>query len=180
MENSSHLNEYLIDKIERAFAEVEYPGDDDLTDSSYGEEPEALVNDFRGKTDWKQLDVAFLNQAPEGWGSALSFFSDNALRFYLPAYLIADIRSDLDCHDPAVRLCSSLTPSGESRKIAKMWGGGTMGARARACFAMFSTEQLSAIVAYLWWKLDVKAGHDPTIEQALENYGLEHDTASED
>ena len=177
MKNSNHLNEHLIDKVERAFAEVEYPGDDDLTDSSYGEEPEALVNEFRGKTDWKQLDVAFLNQAPEGWGSALSFFSDNALRFYLPAYIIADIRGDLDSHDPVSRLCSSLTPQGERKKIAKMWGGGTMGERARACFAKFSSDQLSAVVAYLWWKLDARAGQDPTIEQALDNYWLEHDVA---
>ncbi len=82
----------LIQKIEQAFANVEYSGDDNLTDSTYGEEPAALIEDFRGKTDWRALDPAFLNQAPDGWGTALSFFSADALRFYLPAYLIADIR----------------------------------------------------------------------------------------
>ena len=61
----------LIDEIEQAFADTKYPGDNDLTGSSYGDEPIALVNDFRGNTDWKQLDHGFLNQAPEGWGTAL-------------------------------------------------------------------------------------------------------------
>ena len=74
MINSDQTNAQLIEQIEHAFADVVYPGDDDLTRSSYGEEPFALVNDFRGKTDWQQLDKAFLNQAPDGWGTALSFF----------------------------------------------------------------------------------------------------------
>ena len=112
-----------------------------------------MVNDFRCKTDRKQLDAAFLNQAPDGWGTAMSFFSSSALRFYLPVYLIADVRGELDSIDPASRLCSSLTPLGASQKIAKMWGGGTMGERAKADFAKFDAAQVSAIVAYLWWKL---------------------------
>ncbi len=162
----------LIDKIEQAFADVEYPGDDDLTDSTYGEEPAALVKDFSGKTNRQELDVAFLNQAPDGWGTALSFFSARALRFFLPVYLIADIRGELDRPDPVSRLCSSLTPLGETNKIARTWGGGTMGERARADFAKFNDAQASAVVAYLCWKLDAADGYDPTIEQALENYWL--------
>jgi len=165
----------LIARIEKAFAEVTYPGDDNLSDSTYGEEPAALKEDFRGKTDWRLLDAAFLDQAPGGWGSALSFFSGNALRFYLPAYLIADIRGELTRSDPSVRLCSSLTPLGEGRKIAKVWGGGTMGERARNNFADYDARQVSAIVAYLWWKLETDAVGNPTIEQAMEHYWLRRD-----
>lgn len=162
----------LIDQIEQAFAGVAYPGDDDLTSSTYGEEPAALVKEFRGKTNRRELDAGFLNQAPDGWGSALSFFSARALRFYLPAYLIADIRGELDGPSPVSRLCSSLTPLGETQRIAQMWGGGTMGERARADFATFDDAQVSAVVAYLRWKLAAGNGYDPTIEQALENYWL--------
>lgn len=162
----------LIAKIEHAFADVAYPGDNDLTDSTYGEEPEALVKEFRGKTDRTQLDAAFLNQAPDGWGTALSFFSANALRFYLPVYLIADIRDELECCEPAVRLCSALTPLGARQKIAKRWGGGTMGNRARKTFARFDDKQVAAVVDYLKWKLEAVDGYDPTIEQALEAYWL--------
>lgn len=165
----------LIDKIEQAFADVDYPGDDDLTGSTYGEEPAALVRDFRGKTNRQELDPAFLNQAPEGWGSALSFFSPRALRFYLPVYLIADIRGELSGPCPVSRLCSSLTPLGEAQRIAQMWGGGTMGERARRDFATFDDAQVSAVVAYLHWKLDAADGYEPTIEQALENYWLKRD-----
>ena len=71
---------FLVEKIEVAFADVLYPGDDCLTDS-FGEEAEALDVEFRGKTNWKELDPGFLNQAPDGWGSALSFFSAAALQF---------------------------------------------------------------------------------------------------
>lgn len=169
--------ESLIGKIGHAFAHVTHPGDADLTDSTYGEEPEALVEDFRGRSDWRVLDAEFLDQAPDGWGTALSFFSAKALRFYLPAYMIADIRGQLTTCDPAYRLCASLTPLGGQRKIARRWGGGTMGERARAEFAAYDAAQVSAIVAYLWWKLDSLGGHDEVIEQALENYWLERENA---
>ncbi len=162
----------LVSRIEQAFAEVIYPGDDNLTDSTYGEEPAALIEDFRGKMDWRDLDAEFLNQAPDGWGSALSFFSGAALRFYLPAYLIADIQGELETPDPMVRLCWHVTPAGERKKLAKVWGGGTMGEHARAEFGLFNEQQVSVIVAYLWWKLESLGGYDPTIEQALENYWL--------
>ncbi|MBN2493953.1 MAG: hypothetical protein JXR96_05115 [Deltaproteobacteria bacterium] len=163
----------LIDRIERAFADVAYPGDGELTDSTYGDEPAALVEVFRGKDDWRALESAFLDQAPGGWASALSFFSPGALRFYLPAYLIADLRGELMTSDPSVRLCSSVTPLGASEKIAEIWGGGTMGERAREAFALFDAAQVEVIVAYLWWKLEALGGRDPTIEQALESYWLE-------
>ncbi len=165
----------LIPKIELAFSDVTYPGDEDLTDSTYGEEPAALVEDFRGKVNWQDLTAEFLDQAPDGWGSALSFFSNNALRFYLPAYLIADIRGQLKTSDPAIRLCMFLTPQGEKQKVAKIWGGGTMGARAHAEFDSYDRQKVSIIVAYLWWKLESLGGHDLTIEQALENYWLTRD-----
>ncbi len=166
------FGEQLIALIEDAFAEVQYPGDDRLTDSTYGEEPAALAEDFRGRTDWRELDVAFLNQAPDGWGTALSFFSAAALRFYLPAYLIADIRGELECGGPESRLCTFLTPQAEGQKVAKVWGGGTMGEHSRADFADYNAKQVCAVVAYLWWKLDASGGLDPTIEQALEHYWL--------
>lgn len=164
----------LIQQIEQAFANVVYPGDDNLADSLYGEEPEALRIEFRGKTDWRTLDDDFLNQAPDGWGTALSFFSPTALKFYLPAYLIADIRGTLQCSDPAFRLCIFVTPQLENKKIAKVWGGGTLGEIARQEFDIYSSEQVAAIVAYLWWKLESDI-YNPVVEQGLENYWLERD-----
>ncbi len=161
----------LIDKIQYAFEDVSFPGAEHLT-HSFGEEADALINDFRDKTDWTVLKPEFLNQAPDGWGTALSFFSGEALRFYLPAYLIADIEGTLECADATSRLCAFVTPQLENRKIAKIFGGGTLGEHARADFELFDAKQVSVIVDYLWWKL--KCGsYQPTIEHALEYYWLE-------
>ena len=168
----------LTDKIALAFAGVAYPGDDDLTESTYGEEPAALVKEFSGKTDWRQLDAKFLDQAPDGWGSALSFFSRNALRFYLPAYLIADVRGDLKTADPASRLSSSLTPLGGMKKIAKVWGGGTMGSRAREEFGRYDAPQVAAIVAYLKWKLETDDCASLWVGQALDHYWLKREVGN--
>jgi hypothetical protein len=164
----------LIQQITLAFSAVPYPGDDHLTDSTYGEEPAALIKDFSGKTNWQNLSPEFLDQAPDGWGTALSFFSGPALQFYLPAYLIADIHGQLFTADPTSRLCMSLTPLGGMQKIAKFWGGGTLGDYARRDFAPYDAQQVQAIVDYLWWRLESdETGGDMFIEQALENYWLE-------
>lgn len=165
----------LIARIKHAFAHVTYPGDESLTDSTYGDEPAALIKEFCGKTNWQKLDAKFLDQAPDCWGSALSFFSSAALRFYLPAYMIADIRGELLISDPSIRLCSSLASTVENKKIAKVWGGGTMGERAREEFAHYDAQQVSAIVNYLWWKLESSDDYNPMIEQAMENYWLDRD-----
>lgn len=166
------MNE-LIHQIEDAFSNVPYPGDHNLTSaSSYGDEPPAVIRDFAGKTDWRILDASFLDQAPEGWSTATSFLSDAAFQFYLPAYLIADIKGQLDTASPVSRLCSSLTPQGDGQRIAKVWGGGTMGERARAEFDEYDEKQVAAIVAYLFWKLE-SDGSDLVIELALGNYWLD-------
>jgi hypothetical protein len=77
--------------IRNAFSGLEFPGDWCLRGSNKGEEPYLLEKEFAGKNDWRTLDPSFLDQAPGGYASALSFFSDEAFRFYLPAYLIADV-----------------------------------------------------------------------------------------
>jgi hypothetical protein len=160
----------LIEKVKMAFASVEYPGNRDITDSTYGEEPEALKREFIGKKDWQVLDSKFLDQAPEGWHSALSFFSDRAFHFYLPAYLIADIRGELTAVCPEFYLRYGITASNENNKIAEIWGGGTVETHARQRFNQFSTEQVAVIVDYLQWKLSIS--EDQEIIQALDNYWL--------
>ena len=104
----------------------------------------------------------------------MSFFSGAALRAYLPAYLIADIDGTLEIGDASTRLCAFVTPQVENRKLAAVYGGGTLGAHARAEFDAFTAAQVAAIVAYLFWKLDTE-GYNPTIEQALENYWLQRE-----
>lgn len=164
--------EVIIAKIEHAFATVPYPGDGNLAAKSYGDEPAELEEEFRGKRDWRALDGKFLDQAPRGWASALSFFSDEAFKFYLPAYLICDLRGELRALAPEFSLTVGLTQMGGSPKIAQAFGGGTMGDRARARFLNYDKPQVAAIVDYLWWKLSEAEGYEPTLEEALESYWL--------
>lgn len=157
----------LITKIETAFADEKYPGDDYLVESSYGDEATSLIDSFRGKTDWRRLPATFLDTAVDG--SALAFFSGAALRFYLAAYLRADVRGELSRASPEVRLTWSLTQQSEGQRLAEAWGGGTMLERAKRCFEQFNSQQAAAVTEYLEWKL-AQLGGDPCIEDALANY----------
>jgi hypothetical protein len=162
--------ELLKAQIETAFADVTYPGDHDLTSSTYGEEPEALKREFKGKRDWRELDAKFLDQAPDGWRTALSFFSHRAFVFYLPAYMLADLQNELLEVTVEFHLFYGLTSDTANEKIAKIWGGGTTGQAARRKYDQFNPPQVAAIVAYLRWKLEQQA--DENITQALEEYWL--------
>jgi hypothetical protein len=162
--------EPLKAQIEAAFADVAYPGDHDLTSSTYGEEPEALKREFKGKRDWRELDAKFLDQAPEGWRTALSFFSHRAFVFYLPAYMLADLQNGLLEVTVEFFLFYGLTSETANEKIAELWGGGTTGQAAQRKYDQFDAQQVAAIVAYLRWKLERQADED--ILQALEGYWL--------
>ena len=83
--------------------------------------------------------------------------------------MIADINEQLNFNNPAKRLCWAVTPQSENKKIAEVFGCGTIGERAKACFEKFSEEERRAIVSYLKWKL-VKDENDLIIAQALKHY----------
>lgn len=70
--------EELKEQIREAFGTVEYPGDWCLRGSHEGHEPFLVERDFKGKTDWRTVAPAFIDQAPDGLASALSFFSGRA------------------------------------------------------------------------------------------------------
>lgn len=162
-------NQDLIERIRAAFAEVPFPGDDDLAGVSHGDEPAAVRRDFAGKDNWQMLDARFLDQAPEGWATALAFFSPAAYRFYLPAYLIADIRGELSAVDPSFSLCWAFREPTSSRRIAAAWGGGTVREHAAERFSTFDSVQCKVILAYLRWKQSSDA-MDDLIERAIDNY----------
>jgi hypothetical protein len=164
--NTTLDKEELILKITKAFTENEFPGNDNLVAPSHGEEPDLIRNHFLGQNSWNKLSPEFID-----YDEALSFFSDKAFRFYIPAFMIADLNEQLEYNIPYVRLCSFLSPESENKKMAKIWGSGTMGERAKECFKHFSDEQVNTIIAYLHWKL-VQDKDNLIIEQALQNYWL--------
>lgn len=158
-------------RIRRAFANVEYPGDWCLRDSNEGEEPYRVEEAFKGKTDWTALDADFIDRAPDGFGTALSFFSDEAFHFYLPAYLIADIDGKLNRHDPAFHLTHGLDDKSRDEKInPRRYGERTWFDFARYKFAMFSPDEAGAIVEYLRFRRDTDDIARKGIDQALASY----------
>ena len=170
------MSDTVKQQIHDAFGDVKYPGDWCLRGSNEGDEPYLLENEFKGKTDWKTLDAKFIDQAPDGYGSALSFFSDEAFRFYLPAYLIADIDDLLEQSDPVFHLCHGLDGQSKSERVnPQRYGDRTWFDEATHRFSMFSPVQCAAIGAYLRLKRD--AGMDfeaESINQALATFWDSH------
>jgi hypothetical protein len=161
-------------KIEQAFASVEPPPPWCLVNSQEGTEPLLLAEEFHDKTDWRALDAAFIDQAPGGLGSALSFFSDEAFRYYLPAYLLADIAGKLERADPVFALTHGLHHASRHQKInPRRYGERTWSDHARHKFAMFNRQEKDAIASYLVYKTQGQTLADfekQRIQETLDNY----------
>ena len=114
----------LKDQIRAAFADVEYPGDQRLRGSDEGDEPFQVERDFQGKRDWRSLDAEFIDHSPDGLGSALSFFSHEAFRFYMPAYMLADIDGRLEKVNPVFQLTHGLDDNTRRERINSLRFGG--------------------------------------------------------
>ncbi len=157
--------------VRAAFAHVEYPGDQCLRGGDLGDEPYRVEREFKGKSDWRTLDAEFLNSAPAGLGSALSFFSHEAFHFYLPAYLIADLDGLLGTVDPVHHLCHGVDGLSRDEVInPNMYGEKTWFDYACERFALFDTSQAQAVVAYLLFKRDEDDLDREGIEEVLANY----------
>lgn len=161
----------LIAQIRRAFEDTPPPEPDDLRGSNEGEEPYLLEDEFSEVPPWTSLDAEFLDQAPGGFGTALHFFSRAALRYYLPAYMIADVRGALALAEPAFSLWSGFddekreTPVNPRRYGAWTW----FEARAERC-EVFTRDEADAIIAYLEFVAARERFSRAKIEQALHNY----------
>ena len=166
-----HGADAVIAQVTSAFVALEYPGDWCLRGSNEGEEPYLVEREFTGKSDWHALDPAWLDRAPGGFASALSFFSDEAFHFYLPAYLIADLRGQLGHSNPVYHLTHGLDESSRHQRInPRRYGERTWFDYARYRFAMFSKEEAAAIVAYLTLKRNADDLEGERIDEALRNY----------
>ena len=161
----------LKDLIRRAFASAKRPQNGSLHGSEEGEEPRLLEADFQDKQDWRSLDADFLDRAPDGYSSALSFFSDEALRYFLPAYLLADLDGELERVDVADRLSHPFTDEARAALVnPRRYGDLTRFAAAQQRFAGLTRDEVAALVAYLEHKAATDEFGGATIQQALANY----------
>jgi hypothetical protein len=160
--------------IRGAFTEARYPGDRALV-RSVGDEPDEVVELFRGKDDWRVLPAEFVDKAGAASPCALSFFSAAAFRFYLPAYLIADLDRQLVYTDPLFYLYYGLDEATRAQPVHVPDAGDTTWWEVQQeHFAGFTSREAAAIVAYLQFRL---AGEEPdfsrrSIQEALESYWL--------
>ena len=179
--------EAVIQKIEASFAGNAFPGARFLQGSFEGCEPYDEVGPFEKLEDWRGIEAGFL----DGHASALSFFSEAGFRFFLPAYLISDLRGLLYTADPLFHLTHGFSdwtteiPAGDRTVTMKHGRSSLMNPRrygamtsfdyARYRLSIFTREEAGAIVAYLQFKHD----SDPdvidkeAIDAALESFWTE-------
>jgi hypothetical protein len=177
----------VIEKIQGAFASNEHPGGRFLQGSFEGCEPYEEVGPFEKVEDWRSVDAGFLDTH----ATALSFFSEAGFRYFLPAYLISDLRDQLQTADPLFHLTHGFSdwttevPARDRAIVMKhgrsafinprRYGAMTSYDYARYRLSVFTREEAGAIVAYLEFKRD----SDPdvidrtAIDAALQSFWLE-------
>ena len=156
----------VIEHIRQAFHDTEHPGDAFVQGSREGCEPGESVAPFIAVTDWSQLDPMVLDANYD----ALSFFSEGGFRYFLPAYVIADLKEQLHTADPVFHLTNGFSdkvvkiPAGQriyEKTIGKSafinprrYGAMTWHDHARCRLSVFTREEAQAIVSYLEYKRD--------------------------
>src|SRR5438128_2201966 len=86
------------------------------------------------------------------------YLADEAFRFYLPAYLIADVDGRLDRHDPVFHLTHGLTDGVKNDRVnPRCYGERTWFEEKGHKFAVFDRAQAQALVSYLRFKREVDA-----------------------
>jgi hypothetical protein len=163
--------ERIKEQIRRAFVSAKRPPNGSLQGTIEGDEPALLEADFQDKHDWRTLDGAFLDQAPKGYASAFSFFSDDALRYFLPAFLMADLDGQLDRVDLPSRLSLWFTDESRSALVnPRRYGNLTKFEAKTQRFSNLAPEEVAAVIAYLEYAAKHYEFGREEIDQALVNY----------
>ena len=182
----------VMQTIHDAFGENIYPGDNYIQGSFEGCEPSDEVGPFQGQADWTKIEADFL----DAHAGALNFFSEAGFRFFIPAFLIADVEGRLKVADPLFFLTHGFSEvsveapvgnriftlrTGRSQFInPRRYGATTFYDYARYRLSVFTREEAKAIVAYLRYRqeADPAAPERMAIESALDGYWLERTKAA--
>jgi hypothetical protein len=137
-----------------------------MVNSVLGDEPARVALAFADKTNWTTIDPKWLDGVPDGFASALSFLSDEAICFYIPAYLEADMTVGLIQSEPVYHLVHGFDVRSRHQRIwpnrTETWTDYSV-----ARWSRLTTPQVKAVVHYLDWR----ASRDPydatSISEAL-------------
>jgi hypothetical protein len=175
----------LIEQIKTAFDTTPYPGDDRLCGSDQGDEPAEYALEFRG-LNWRTIHPDFLAQHH----ASLSFFSTEGFRYFLPAYLIADLMGTDSNANPVFHLTHGLCPDYSLQAELDMKASGLLSDELVALmeeedrmdtfdwhqiavdkFSHFNHQEREAIISYLQYSTSDEYSRDE-INEALEKYWL--------
>jgi len=177
----------VIDLIREAFRETPHPGDAFLVGSREGCEPSEVIAPFMGMTDWSQVVTEILDSN----SVALSFLSEGGFRYFLPAYLIADLEGRLQAANPLFHLTNGFSDTvvrmptkvrvyeqtiGRSALLNPRRNGAmTFYDYARYRLSIFTREEAGAIVAYLEYRRnsDINGIETSDITAALDEFWRE-------
>lgn len=162
------VEESIIRDIFEAFPARHSGGFSPLV-NSVGLEPDDVEAAFRDKTDWTALDPTWLDRAPDGLASALSFLAAEALCFFMPGYLVADLRGQLRSADPAFILTYGLDTMTRDKEIGPPQS--LLVDHVMACWRPLTPQQRAVIVRYLEWRSETDFPETRrSIVAALDNY----------
>ncbi len=175
----------MIALIREAFSQTTHPGDALLLGSREGQDAFDAVEPFRRASSWKDIEPAVLDANYD----ALSFLSEGGFRYFVPAYLVADLNDELQSADIVFHLAGNFRdavvriPMGEhtlEKRIGrsvllnpKRYGAMTFEDYARYRLSVFTREEARAIVAFLENRRAVPDGLDAeAIDAALASFWL--------
>jgi hypothetical protein len=164
--------EALIKEIEAAFSSVESPPKWSLVNSGEGDAPKEIAAKLVAVPAWGSLTPDFLNNL----GPALAFFSDEAFRYYLPAFLVASVKGETKSvnADPLFTLTHGLDQKSAQEKLnPRRYGERKWGDYVRFRFSVLSGPQVRAVVSYLRREMasSNRSSLDKvSIREALANY----------
>ena len=168
-----NMDQEIEDEVFAAFPAKRTAPFDPLVNSEQGDEPVLTAVAFADKEDWTVLDWKWLDEAADGWASALSFLSHEAVCFYIPAYLVADLHGALERVDPTFCLTLGFDDLGRGSRI---WP------RRPITWTEYSTQRWShltraqarAVVHYLEWRASGDDfGNEQQIAEALASFWYE-------
>jgi hypothetical protein len=123
----------------------------------------AVERDFCDCKNWRELDADFIDQSPGGLASSLSFMSNEALHYFIGAYLIADVKNQLHHVEPYFRLTDGMDAAayGKAVSVTKL---------AMDRWRDLDDVRAQAIVKYLEYKYLKDDGWADQIQAALNSY----------
>ncbi len=152
-ECTDEKDQALVNQIREAFADTPMPVGDRLTGSVQTDEPYEISLEFQGQ-DWQTLHPEFLSYH----SASLSFFTAEAIRYYLPAYLIDSIYRSDGNGNPVFALTYGFT---KERSQHRQYSTQKM--------SLFNQKERRAILAYLNSRMS-DPYEKPEIEEAIATY----------